>query len=444
MEICKKKTIQGEVLSDICDDRGNSFLTADELNNYVTNFYKSLYRIDDTVQGEIEDFLGPEIVNHPMVRGSILTRDERNLLDSEIKIEELDLSLNQSNLKSSPGMDGFSYSFIKNFWHIYRKPLFECAKISLENQSLPESFLTAQIKLIPKKGNSKKIGNWRPISLLSNFYKIILRLINNRIKGIANRILSRAQKGFNQKRLIQESIMNILETMDFCKEQQIKGVLVSVDQAKAFDSVSHSFMEKVYKFFGFGERIQRWLKSIGTGRSACIILKPGELSSLFNLQQGHPQGDSPSPLLYNFAAQVLLFKIELDPRIKLVRLPTALLGPVIPKCPSLHESNRETGKCDCFADDNTIMTLLEYKSLLALKEILTDFRKLSGLKTNYDKTSLVRMGDLGGEIEQNILDLGFKVEKEIKLLGFNITMDTNMAEKNYESVVTKINKTIRF
>ena len=51
------------------------------------------------------------------------------------------------------------------------------------------------------------------------------------------------------------------------------------------------------------------------------------------------------------------------------------------------------------------MTLLEYKSLLALKEILTDFRKLSGLKNNYDKTSLVRMGDLGGEIEQNILDL---------------------------------------
>ena len=235
--------------------------------------------------------------------------------------------------------------------------------------------------------------------------------------------------------------MNILETMDFCKEKQIKGVLVSVDQAKAFDSVSHSFMEKVYKFFGFGERIQRWLKSIGTGQFTCIILKPGELSSLFNLEKGHAQGDSPSPLLYNLTAQVLLFKIELDPRIKLVRLPTALPGPVIPQCPFLHESNRETVKCNCF---NTVMTLLEYESLLALKEILTDFRKLSGLKTNYDKTSLVRMGDLGGEIEQNILDLGFKVEKEIKLLGFNITMDTNMAEKNYESVVTKINKTIRF
>ena len=91
--------------------------------------------------------------------------------------------------------------------------------------------------------------------------------------------------------------MNILETMDFCKEQQIKGVLVSVDQAKAFDSVSHSFMEKVYKFFGFGERIQRWLKSIGTGRSTCIlILKPGELSST----KGPPTRRQPLTTLVQF------------------------------------------------------------------------------------------------------------------------------------------------
>ena len=68
-------------------------------------------------------------------------------------------------------------------------------------------------------------------------------------------------------------------------------------------------MVKVYKFFGFGDRIQKWLKSIGTGRRACIITSPGEVSKTFELDKGHAQGDSPSPLLYNFAAQILLFKI---------------------------------------------------------------------------------------------------------------------------------------
>ena len=166
--------------------------------------------------------MGPDICQHPLVRGSILTQNEREKLD-----RELDKSLEQANTKSAPGVDGFSYIFIKKFWNIYRTPLYNCAKNSLENQTLPESFLTAKIKLIPKKGDQSKIGNWRPISLLSNFYKIISRAINNRLKEVSNRILSRAQKGFNQKRQIHETIINTLENIDYCKRENVKGVLVS-------------------------------------------------------------------------------------------------------------------------------------------------------------------------------------------------------------------------
>ena len=176
-------------------------------------------------------------------------------------------------------------------------------------------------------------------------------------------------------------------------------------QAKAFDSVSQEFMLKVYDFFGFGDRIKKWLKSIGTGRRACIITSPGEMSESFDLEKGHAQGDSPSPLLYNFAAQILLFKIELDKNIKQIRSTINFPGPVIPKDPFLHESNRETGKCDCFADDNTVQTILDLESLSALKRILGEFRILSSLKTNYKKTGLMRIGDLSGEIDQEIINL---------------------------------------
>ncbi len=95
--------------------------------------------------------------------------------------------------------------------------------------------------------------------------------------------------------------------------------MVSIDQSKAFDSVDHGFMEKVYQFFGFGERIQRWLKSIGTNRMACIQLENREISDTFNLDKGHAQGDSPSPLLYNLAAQIQIFKIELNDGIEQIK-----------------------------------------------------------------------------------------------------------------------------
>ena len=87
-------------------------------------------------------------------------------------------------------------------------------------------------------------------------------------------------------------------------------------------------MEKVYNFFRFGEKIKKWLKSICTGRTACIILRQNSHSDNFNLGKGHAQGDSPSPLLYNFAAQILLFKIELDPKIKSIRPRFLLPGPI--------------------------------------------------------------------------------------------------------------------
>ena len=121
-----KKTASIENLNDIRDEGGKILLSAEDLGNYITNFYSSLFRFDENVQGEIQDFLGPDICQHPLVRGSILTQNEREKLDRELSPLELDKSLEQANTKSAPGVDGFSYIFIKKFWNIYRTPLYNC------------------------------------------------------------------------------------------------------------------------------------------------------------------------------------------------------------------------------------------------------------------------------------------------------------------------------
>ena len=128
------------------------------------------------------------------------------------------------------------------------------------------------------------------------------------------------------------------------------------------------------------------MASIGTGRTARIALEAGTFSDTFELQKGHAQGDSPSPLLYNFAAQILLFKIELN--VKVVPVFERQIGPVqyVPVDPFTHESNRETSTCECFADDNSTFPVLCYNSLLELKNNMEEFRKLSGLSCNVDKT----------------------------------------------------------
>jgi hypothetical protein len=244
-----KKTSKGESLGKIRKPDGTEFGSEEERSEHITNFYSSLYRKDETVEGEIEDFLGPAACAHPLVTGSKLTDVEREALDAPLRIEELDISLNKANVKSAPGVDGISYRYIIRFWHLYRRPLFECATESFDAGIMPDAFRTATIRLLPKKGDVTQIKNWRPISLLSNFYKIISRMINNRLKKITDRVLSRSQKGFNRSRQIQEVLINSIETMEYCKRHNIKAAMVSVDVSKAFDSVDHNFMDKVYKFY---------------------------------------------------------------------------------------------------------------------------------------------------------------------------------------------------
>jgi uncharacterized protein (UPF0128 family) len=249
-----------------------------------------------------------------------------------------------------------------------------------------------------------------------------------------------------------------METMDFCRRHNIKGAMVSVDVSKAFDSVDHGYMEKVYQFFGLGPRIRRWLSTIGTGRNAQILLANDELSVAFQLEKGHAQGDAPSPLLYNMAAQICIWKVELDPGIISVYDPVlranpdpnlaAVQGPDPDRIRSAevygNEANRETDKNESFADDANNFTVLSYGSLARLKKILTDFRILSGLSCNVEKTCVMRIGNLDGEVTNDIKDLGFAFVDEMVLLGFKLSNNGNMLSLNFDPVIEKIRSSIRY
>ena len=97
-----------------------------------------------------------------------------------------------------------------------------------------------------------------------------------------------------------------------------------VDMAKAFDTVSAKFVDAVYKFFGFGPIMRKWLALLGNNRFTCIILDGGKMSRHFRLERGRLQGDVISPNTFNFVIQTLIFKLELDPDIKKIPRPDPL------------------------------------------------------------------------------------------------------------------------
>ena len=193
------------------------------------------------------------------------------------------------------------------------------------------------------------------------------------------------------------------ETIKHCKHNNIDAAILAVDMAKAFDTLSNNFLDKVLKFFNFGPNIRRWLALIGNKRTACVLLEDGLSSRNFNLERGRPQGDNISPNTFNFCMQILIFRIELDHSIESIprNNPNPILNPMLPDFFRL-EANCETTKNEGLADDNTTITLLKLSCLRSMKSILEDFSVISGLVCNYDKTVIMPINPVNEPLLQEI------------------------------------------
>jgi hypothetical protein len=163
------KSSKQDSLNCIRDDFGNTFSTDEERESHIVKFFAKIYRKPgNTLQINygtcIEEFLGDEILSNPIVNNSKLTLQEKDDLDHPLTLKELDESLQNCNLKSAPGADGFSNKLIKACWVYLRIPLYNYANHCFIKGILTSNFRSASIKLIPKKGDITQLKNWRPIS----------------------------------------------------------------------------------------------------------------------------------------------------------------------------------------------------------------------------------------------------------------------------------------
>jgi Reverse transcriptase (RNA-dependent DNA polymerase) len=178
-----------------------------------------------------------DVADHPEVANSKLNDAEKMTLDSDLTIEEFDKAVNKLKLNSSPGLDGISNKFIKTYWKFFRALLFNYATHCLNEGRLTENFRVAKLRMIPKKTDPKKIGNWQPISLLNCFYKIISRVLTNRIVTVSDKITKIGQKGYSKSKWCQEVAITIFDSIVDCKTRLKNGCIVSLDIKNAFDSI---------------------------------------------------------------------------------------------------------------------------------------------------------------------------------------------------------------
>jgi hypothetical protein len=162
-----------------------------------------------------------------------------------VTMDEIKKALDGSNFESSSGWDGVTFKAIRKFWGVLSEPMLKMVQETFREGELMETFKLGLIKLIPKKGDAQKVGDWRPITLLCCGYKLISGIVANRLGKYLAKIIGRSQKGFMSNKNINTCTVNVINSISRSWEIGVPTGVMCVDFAKAFDSVEHAMIRNV-------------------------------------------------------------------------------------------------------------------------------------------------------------------------------------------------------
>ena len=419
----EKRNMGNKTIGNIVKESDNTSLkSSKKILEETRNYYKNLYS-----KREIEEDVDVQAIFQKS-GAPILSYEQRESVEGPITYKELYAVLNTSKNGKSPGLDGFTYEFYKFFftdlgWFLLRSLnySYECGQLSITQR-------TGVITLLPKGDKPREfLKNWRPISLLNVSYKLASACIAERIKSVLPSIIQEQQKGFMSGRYIGENIRLMYDLIQTVEHDNIPGLLLSIDFEKAFDSVSHLFLNKVMCNFNFGPSMQKWIKLFYCHAKASVLVN-GFISEAFDVGRGCRQGDGLSPYLFLLCAEVLSMMVKNNHEIKGIKV------------------NNSEYCLSQYADDTVIFLDGSPDSMYATFKVLESFANISGLKVNIDKTNSVWIGANKGRNDKICADLRVNwvgINDTFKILGviFCTELD-NMINLNYQKVLLSIKNLI--
>uniref|UniRef100_A0A803QRP6 Reverse transcriptase domain-containing protein n=1 Tax=Cannabis sativa TaxID=3483 RepID=A0A803QRP6_CANSA len=215
----------------------------------------------NNLSGLMVDYFGglfssssPDIDEVTNVIPRVITDDQANMLMEPIAEDEVRRALFQMHPDKSPGPDGMTPGFFQKYWDVARHDVIAQVKDFFESGYFPPVLNETNIVLIPKKKQPETMSDLRPISLCNVAYKIIAKVLANRLKGVLPCVISETQSAFIQGRLISDNIMIAFEIMHYLKRKRMgkTGTMaLKLDMSKAYDRVEWVFLEKMMTQMGF-------------------------------------------------------------------------------------------------------------------------------------------------------------------------------------------------
>lgn len=231
---------------------------------------------------------------------------------SEVTPQEVLKTISLLKNKKSCGIDQISVRVLKCISESVCEPIAHLANVMFLTQRFPSELKTGIITPVYKKGERNCVANYRPVTVLSVFSKVLERLLYARMVEFADKykLISDCQHGFRAGRSTESAAAGLV---DFVYKRMDQGDYVAglfFDLSRAFDSLDHNFFLK--KLVGCGFRdIAELARSFLNFRRFCVKVE-GELSDSKNLDIGVPQGSVLGPLFYLIYVNELPDYIDCD------------------------------------------------------------------------------------------------------------------------------------
>ena len=307
---------------------------------------------------------------------SKLEDQEAARLEKPFVEEEVFVSLHELNGEKATGPNGYTIAFWQCNWETVKGEVMTIFKDFFVFGKFVKSLNSTFIVMVPKKEGAGDFKDFRPISLVGSLYKLIAKVLANRLKKVMNQLVNKAQNAFVEGKQILDASLIANEVIDSLTRRKEKRILCKLDIEKAYDKLNWKFLLTVLREIGFGSwwiGLIQWC--ISTASFSVII--NGSPAGFFKSPRGLQQGDLLSP--YFLCLGIEVYSILID---------KATWGGYLASY-NFRNSFGDVVNIShlLFADDSLVFYKDSEDEMLYLSWILLYFEALSGLRINLDKTS---------------------------------------------------------